>query len=400
MGDFLFDQMKSLYPEATDEEVIQKIQATDAPAQLPVEAPVPVANPYKDMAIENVRQKYLGDKYGDAARQKIIDKNKEDDSGPNFRAALGALGAGFSGRDPSAAANDILKQDEAKRASTLSDFDSGKNAQLSELKTGQELVRFEKDRGLEAREKDVNSEESKLARDLAQRMIPKKDFSQLNAEQINKLLPSLTKVYDIEQKKLERQDALNEKKDARLEKRQDKLAAVADKKAEGITEGRKAVDRDFAKDYNDWTSGGQAAVDKNLKRLEEARNVLSQRKDDWFGTSGRLTGRLPDALRSQESVRLRQDVQAAAQGALKATLGSQFTEKEGERIMAAAYDEKLSPEENLKKIDAAIQELQTSKQNKNSKSRYFEQKGSLNGFSSMADQPSAEVNPNKPSWAK
>lgn len=177
--------------------------------------------------------------------------------------------------------------------------------------------------------------------------------------------------------------------DPEHEKRQIRIAQGKNK-AEGLTAGRKAVDTDFAKDYNEWTSAGQAAVDKNLQRLQEAKNILEKRKNDSFGTSGRFTGNLPDILRSEESRKIRQDVQAAAQGALKATLGSQFTEKEGERIMKAAYDETLSPEANIEKINSALKELETAKQNKNTKSSFFEQRGTLTGFQSKT--PDAEKN--------
>ncbi len=219
------------------------------------------------------------------------------------------------------------------------------------------------------RERDPGSAESKMAQSLAIDMGMKPELvANLTAEKFKTLSPVLEKKYEIEQKKLDRKDARTAKLDATKEK---------------ASEGQKAVDRDFAKDYNEWTSGGQASADKNIQRLEDTKKILAKPKDDWVGTSGRITGRLPDALRSEESIRLRQDVQAAAQGALRATLGPQFTEKEGERIMAAAYDEKLSPQENIKKIDAALKELQTAKNNKIAKSKHFENKSTLAGYRAM-----------------
>lgn len=160
----------------------------------------------------------------------------------------------------------------------------------------------------------------------------------------------------------------------------DRVAAGASLGGPGKTEGTKALDRDYAKDYNDWTSGGKASLDKNLALLEQAAQTLEQRKDDWFGTSGRFTGRLPDVMRSEESIRLRENVHQAAQASLKAALGSAFTEKEGERIMNASYNEKLSPQENLQKLRTAIAELREKSTNADSKARYFENRGSLAGY--------------------
>lgn len=157
---------------------------------------------------------------------------------------------------------------------------------------------------------------------------------------------------------------------------------AVDRAKGNMTEGQKAVDAAFAKDYNEWLTAGKSSTDKNLKLLEDAKRTLAKREKDLVGTSGRVTGRLPDFLRSEESLRLRDDVQRAASGALKASLGSQFTEKEGERIMAQSYNEKLSPAENIKKIDAAIKEIKGSRDLMEERSSFYEQRGSLQGWKS------------------
>jgi len=154
--------------------------------------------------------------------------------------------------------------------------------------------------------------------------------------------------------------------------------------AGGKSEGFKALDKDYAKDFNDWTSAGRAAVDKNLDRLRQARAALA---GDSSLTGWR--GNLPDAIRNvtnEKAIQTRDDVRAAAQGALKAALGASFTEKEGERIMNQAYNEKLSPEANLAKIDAAIKELETARDSNERKARYFQERGSLAGLDA-AGQP-------------
>ncbi len=148
------------------------------------------------------------------------------------------------------------------------------------------------------------------------------------------------------------------------------------------TAGQTMSDSEFAKDYNAWNTSGAGLVDKNLDKLREAKALLEKRKGDLVGTSGRLTGRLPDALRSEESIAIRDKVQTAAQGALKATLGAQFTEKEGQRIMNQAFNEKLSPQENINRIDAAIVELENNKQRMANRAGYFEKHGTLTGWSS------------------
>ena len=102
-------------------------------------------------------------------------------------------------------------------------------------------------------------------------------------------------------------------------KKQDALA----KSTGGATEGRKALDKDYAKDYNDWTSTGRSNLDKNLERLKNAK--LALQNDDSL--TGAIRGLTPDWLRNltnEKAITTRDDVRAAAQGALKATLGAQF----------------------------------------------------------------------------
>ncbi len=142
--------------------------------------------------------------------------------------------------------------------------------------------------------------------------------------------------------------------------------------------GQDMLDRSFAKDLNEWESRGKPTVDKNLQRLEGAATKLQNfvdTGDDPRGIRGRTYGRFPDETKSQEAVTLRDDVRAAAQGALKATLGAQFTEREGERIMNAAYNESLSPEENLKKIQLAIQELKANAGSMEERANHFRKTG-------------------------
>lgn len=61
-------------------------------------------------------------------------------------------------------------------------------------------------------EDDVNSPESNLARTLAKKMLPSGKFDSLSATDIKRALPNITKVYEIEQKKLDRGDARADRK--------------------------------------------------------------------------------------------------------------------------------------------------------------------------------------------
>ena len=158
-----------------------------------------------------------------------------------------------------------------------------------------------------------------------------------------------------------------------------KEAALGAKATPKVT-GQNKQDADYVKDLNDWRGGGKPSFEKNLTRLEEAKAKLEKYKGGGYGISGPVSGRMPEALRSEESRTLEQDVKAAAQASMKAALGASFTENEGKRIMAAAYDPSLSPEQNIKKIDAAIKELKDTGGSNESRASYFEEHGTLSGW--------------------
>lgn len=158
-----------------------------------------------------------------------------------------------------------------------------------------------------------------------------------------------------------------------------KIGADAGRK---FTPGQEAADKTFGKEYQDWNAqGGFSGVEKQLNQLEQAAAALEADPS----LSGGANTALPDAVRRRmypEAMRIEQDVKQATQAALRQTLGSQFTEKEGEQIMQRSYDPALPAADNIKKIRAAIQELKTRAMEKDRASKYFEQSGgTLSGYS-------------------
>ena len=174
-------------------------------------------------------------------------------------------------------------------------------------------------------------------------------------------------------------EAGDPKKSAELNRNADILEAKYG--SEKLTPGQKSVDTNYAKDYLEWTNSGKGIYEKNMARLEDAKKRLG---NPGYGVSGNLIGRLPEVMRTEESRQIQQDVRAAAQASLRATLGAQFTEKEGERIMQFAYDPTLSAEANIAKIDAAINEIKSNADNQNAKAGQYEKAGSLKEYKSSA----------------
>ncbi len=358
------------------------------------QAGTPETQPMNPQVKDYIAQKYNLAQYSPDARKKIEDENNADRSGPNWAAALGALGAGIAGRDAGAAGQSILNSQEAGRKGKLESFDKNRGLAVQDMEIAEKGEKNAMAKKKFASESDPNSPESKMAQELAVSMGMKPELvSGLTATKFKEISPALKTKYEITEEGKRTKILADSKKEERTDRAQTRKDEIAAKAAQVGTPGQKALDTSFAREYNDWTSGGEASVDKNLTRLKDAKAKLEGVKNDLIqSASGAVTGRLPNILRTEESKTLEQDVRAAAQGALRATLGSQFTEKEGERIMSAAYDPTLSPEANIKKIDAAIAELESGKLAKNAKAQHFDEHGTLKGLANSAiPRPPADL---------
>lgn len=275
-----------------------------------------------------------------------------------------------------------LDQDKVVQDRATSDFDR------KQVTNTREDTAYNADQERIKRESDPNSQESQLARTMANKMLPKINMDGMSAAQINSKLPNFEKMYRIEQDRLSRQDALNqnnqqfkERQQLRTDTLKEQQAKNAQQKTLGHREGVVAVDKDFAKDYNEWTSNGAADAVKNLDQLKNARAAIQKNVESTgLGISGRYDGIMPNFLRGAESKVVQQEVQGAVQATLKQILGGQFTEKEAMNVMARAYDPGLPPADNLKKVDAIIKELEAGIRNKHAKSAYFNKHGTLEGY--------------------
>jgi len=61
-------------------------------------------------------------------------------------------------------------------------------------------------------------------------------------------------------------------------------------------------------------------------------------------------------------------------------LGPQFTEKEGERLIARAYNPRLSEKENVKRVRRLIDQIKSAAKAKGDAADYFEKNGTLAGY--------------------
>jgi hypothetical protein len=145
-----------------------------------------------------------------------------------------------------------------------------------------------------------------------------------------------------------------------------------------LTPGQKKLDEEFAKDYAEYVaSGGSADVAKNIAQLK---NVSKQLGSSSFLT-GPIVGNLP--FRSTfmpKSTQAQEDVQEVVQRNLRLVLGAQFTAKEGELLLARAYNPRLDEKENQKRVDRLVKQIELAAKAKKDAVDYFAENGTLKGF--------------------
>lgn len=144
--------------------------------------------------------------------------------------------------------------------------------------------------------------------------------------------------------------------------------------------GQKAVDIATGKDYADYAAGGGYA--KIQSTISKLRDVQDQLKKDPKSTGG-YANYLPDSVRATvdpTGLSREQEVHSAILGNLKQIFGGKVTEDQMRIFLKKSYDPRLPSEENVKKLDAAINEMQEKAAAKEHSMQYFEKNGSLKGY--------------------
>lgn len=165
---------------------------------------------------------------------------------------------------------------------------------------------------------------------------------------------------------------------------------------EKLTPGQTAVDKAYADDYLAWRQGGGSDNAKLVNQLDYAVDIL----DSGADITGPVKGAMPDFLRSVVSpeAQTAKDVTSeVVQRNLRLILGAQFTEREGQQLIARAYNPMLPEAENKRRVKALITQMKMAADAKESAAQYFEQNGTLRGWTgkqyTMQDFYNAVDNP-------
>ena len=150
---------------------------------------------------------------------------------------------------------------------------------------------------------------------------------------------------------------------------------------EQLSPGQKKVDEKFADDYVQWTSGDRARSEMGLSTMGNVIRDLKAGKT----LSGPILALVPDALLAfsstgAASVKAREDIERIVQEDLRATLGAQFTEKEGTGFLKRVFNPSLSGPQLLDRLERLYRQMDVARQQRDAMAEYFEANGTLRDY--------------------
>jgi len=141
--------------------------------------------------------------------------------------------------------------------------------------------------------------------------------------------------------------------------------------------GEVTADRLASTDAMNWETRDKAMYVKRYDQLDEVMNALQYSIDN--PNSPRLVGFAQGTIQSIDALRSLQpeaadafdNVRSVVFEGLKETLGGQFAEREGERLVSAAYNPYLPPEMNIKRLKRLLNEMQMIASSRDSRARHI-----------------------------
>ena len=147
-----------------------------------------------------------------------------------------------------------------------------------------------------------------------------------------------------------------------------------------LSPGFKKQDELFAQIAVDWKTGGGTDAIKQVSQLAD----VIDRIDAGQEVSGGIQGVTPDVVRAftnPGALDAQETVEEVVQRNLRVILGAQFTAKEGEQLIRRAFNPRLRPEINRRRLQRLFTQMEIAAQQKQEMVNYFDQNGTLRGYS-------------------
>ena len=147
-----------------------------------------------------------------------------------------------------------------------------------------------------------------------------------------------------------------------------------------LTPFEKKQDELYADMLAQWNTGGAADSLKNLGNLTSVADRLEAGEENLTGW---IIGNTPDlvlGMVNPEAFDAKDLVEEVVQRNLRVVLGAQFTEKEGARLIARAYNARLPEEVNASRLRSLIQMVESRAQQLQSLNEYVQENRTAAGW--------------------
>jgi hypothetical protein len=158
---------------------------------------------------------------------------------------------------------------------------------------------------------------------------------------------------------------------------------------QGPTAGWEAIDKAYA---DTWLRDSVVGLPDAANQAAQISGVLSQ-LENGEELTGTMVGVQPDFIRAilnPTAQDAKDRVESVVQRSLRETLGSQFTEAEGSRLIARAYNVNLPPELNAARLRALYTQLEAVAGQKLAMRNYFNENGTLQAFNGATAIPTVD----------
>jgi len=144
--------------------------------------------------------------------------------------------------------------------------------------------------------------------------------------------------------------------------------------------GLEALDKAYAQDHLDWTSGGGPNMGSEIAQI----HTVLQNLEKGDPLTGPAVGLMSNfgllGIVNPDAEDAKQQVEQVVQSNLKLVLGAQFTEKEGEQLIARAYNPMLSPEKNIARLRKLYLQMKIAWEQRQAMADYFNKNYTLRGY--------------------
>ena len=146
-----------------------------------------------------------------------------------------------------------------------------------------------------------------------------------------------------------------------------------------LSDYQRKTDEAFATEAVKFESTEKWSLLTNIDKLDDSIAALKQSDS----LTGPVIGNIPDiilAFTNPEAIGLEDDIRSIVYQSLRATLGAQFTEREGNRLVAATFNQLLGEEINMKRLERLRAETYNMIKAKEDKIAYLKKEGTLRGY--------------------